>query len=297
MDSIVDLPAISPQAIEAVVEVITGGPGHDPHPTVGIYRSASRLERFFQRCGLAFAVGGSSRVPAVREFLADIDRTATGPQVLRRVIETAVDPRDFIGNEPRLQATVDYLNAHLRLDGLELIAQGHRWRLARLGGFSRLTETLVEQSLVLDLDTVHRDTERALQQASGDPEDAVTAACSMLESVCRSILVELGEPLPSKKDLNHLVGAVQGCLNLSPTRSDLPKETEDDIRRILGGLATVANGIGALRTHAGDAHGRERGFRRVDRRIACLAIHAASTIALFLIETWQRREKAQAHGP
>jgi Abortive infection C-terminus len=58
---------------------------------------------------------------------------------------------------------------------------------------------------------------------------------------------------------------------------------------ILSGLATVVEGIGALRTHGGDAHGRERGYKRLDRRIASLAIHAASTIALFLIETWQRK--------
>jgi hypothetical protein len=45
----------------------------------------------------------------------------------------------------------------------------------------------------------------------------------------------------------------------------------------------------ALRTHGGDAHGRERGFARIDYRIASLAIHAASTVALFVIETWQRK--------
>lgn len=63
----------------------------------------------------------------------------------------------------------------------------------------------------------------------------------------------------------------------------------DDVRKILSGLGTVVEGIGALRTHGGDAHGRERGYTRLDRRIASLAIHAASTVALFLIETWQRK--------
>jgi hypothetical protein len=35
-------------------------------------------------------------------------------------------------------------------------------------------------------------------------------------------------------------------------------------RTILGDLNSVVNGIGALRTHGGDAHGRERGYRRID---------------------------------
>ena len=55
----------------------------------------------------------------------------------------------------------------------------------------------------------------------------------------------------------------------------------------------LIGGVGALRTHGGDAHGREKGYARVDARIARLAIHAASTAALFLIETWRRKFPAR----
>ena len=119
------------------------------------------------------------------------------------------------------------------------------------------------------------------------PEDAVTAACATLEAVCRSILVELELDLPAKKDVSALVRAVQEPLGLSPGRTDLPDLIAGDIRKVLSGLTTATEGTGALRTHGGDAHGRERGHRRIDPRIARLAIHAASTVALFLIETWE----------
>ncbi|MFZ0150370.1 MAG: abortive infection family protein [Xanthobacteraceae bacterium] len=142
---------------------------------------------------------------------------------------------------------------------------------------------------VLNFDTVSRDLERALASAQHDPEDAVTAACSTVESVCRSILIEVGESLPDKKDIKALFGAVRKPLGLGADRPDLDPLIVDDVRKILSGLATAVEGIGALRTHGGDAHGRERGYTRLDRRIASLAIHAASTIALFLIETWQRK--------
>ena len=142
---------------------------------------------------------------------------------------------------------------------------------------------------ILNFDTVSRDLERALASAQHDPEDAVTAACSTVESVCRSILIEVGESLPDKKDIKALFGAVRKPLGLGPDRPDLDPVIADDVRKILSGLATVVEGIGALRTHGGDAHGRERGYARLDRRIASLATHAASTIALFLIETWQRK--------
>jgi hypothetical protein len=142
---------------------------------------------------------------------------------------------------------------------------------------------------ILNFDTVSRDLERALASAQHDPEDAITAACSTVESVCRSILIEVGESLPDKKDIKALFGAVRKPLGLGADRPDLDPLIVDDVRKILNGLATVVEGIGALRTHGGDAHGRERGYTRLDRRIASLAIHAASTIALFLIETWQRK--------
>ena len=82
---------------------------------------------------------------------------------------------------------------------------------------------------------------------------------------------------------------MQGPLNLCPGRTDLPAEIEQDVRQVLGLPTTVAKGIGALRTHAGDAHGREKGFKRIYARIARLAITAVSSIALFLIETWEQQ--------
>lgn len=136
--------------------------------------------------------------------------------------------------------------------------------------------------------------DRALASIAEDPEDAVTAACSVLESVCRSILIELGLELPDKKDIQGLYKAVREPLGLAPDRSDVAQEVATDVRAILGGLNATVQGIGALRTHAGDAHGRERGFRRIDSRIARLAIHSASAAAVFLIETWELKHPTRA---
>jgi len=149
--------------------------------------------------------------------------------------------------------------------------------------------SLSDAALVLNFDTVSRDLNRALASANSDPEDAVTAACSTVESVCRSILIELGLGLPEKKDIKGLFAAVRKPLGLATDRTDLDPLIADDVRKVLNGLATVVEGVGSLRTHGGDAHGRERGYVRIDRRIASLAIHSASTVALFLIETWQRK--------
>jgi len=72
------------------------------------------------------------------------------------------------------------------------------------------------------------------------------------------------------------------------TRRGTPTVGDTVIRKVLSGLSAATEGIGALRTRGGDAHGQEGGHRRIDHRIARLANHAASTVALFLIETWER---------
>lgn len=156
-----------------------------------------------------------------------------------------------------------------------------------------MVDQLAKKAEVVDFDTVSRDLDRALASAESDPEDAVTAACSTVESVCRSVLVELDLDLPAKKDVQGLYKAVREPLGLSPERADLPAQIADDVRKILGGLSTAVEGLGALRTHGGDAHGRERGFGRIDARIARLAIHTASTLALFIIETWEKKFPAR----
>jgi len=279
---------LSPQSIDAIAEIISGGGGNDPEPPIGIYRSGPKIEKFMRGCNVAFKVDGS-RVPSLVSCLININNGVEVEQVLPRILEAAADPRDFIHDPERHTAVLDYLNRALRFDGFEVRQQGGRMRLVEAGKGVPVVAELAGLSDIIDFDTVNRDLERALASSQTDPEDAVTAACSTVESVCRSILIELDQPLPAKKDVQGLYNAVKRPLGLSPDRSDLDPLIANDVRQVLSGLATVIGGVGALRTHGGDAHGREKGYARVDARIARLAIHAASTAALFLIETWQRK--------
>ena len=55
---------------------------------------------------------------------------------------------------------------------------------------------------------------------------------------------------------------------------------------ILGGLSSIVDGVGALRTHAGSAHGRGKKGYEIQPRHARLAVYAAHTLVLFALETW-----------
>ena len=139
------------------------------------------------------------------------------------------------------------------------------------------------------LDTVTTEFERALENIDKDPEASITAASSLLESICRSIVVGRGSGLPKNMDIQSLYKPVRDILSLNPSTIGDIGEVENDVRQILSALFTTVSGVGALRTHTGTAHGREKGFRRVDPRIARLAVNTAATISLFLIETWERK--------
>lgn len=282
--------ALSTFTIEALVRVISGGSGmNNPEPPIGLYRSASDINSFLMACGIDPVQGEGSRLPALRGCLNWAARQEKGDELIGRVIEKVADPRNYAQEPEKAQAVLDNLNLHLAPDGFEVALLGGRAVLRKRGSGAAVVGAITDKTAKLDFGTVSQDLDRAIRNAEDDPEDAVTAACATLEAVCRSILVELGLPLPLKKDVSALVRAVQGPLDLSPGRKDLPDLIADDIRKVLSGLTTATEGIGALRTHGGDAHGRERGHRRIDPRIARLAIHAASTVALFLIETWERK--------
>lgn len=278
----------SPQTITALTEVVTGGSAGDSSPSIGHYRSGPKLERFFGELNVELEIGSNSRVPTVLAVLGYENKQPDAKATIIRVIEACADPRDYLDDESKLTAVVEYMNKRLHFDGYKLRKIGKVFKVVALATNTVAAAALKEKAKALNLESVNDDFERALTEADSDPADAITAACSTIESVCKCILDEMDKPYPSNKDIKGLVREVAKHLNLSPGRDDLPKEWEQDIRTILSGLFNVIGGIGSLRTHAGDAHGKGKNPVRADARIARLAIHAASTVSVFYIDTWQR---------
>ncbi|MFP3547641.1 abortive infection family protein, partial [Rhizobium sp. SIMBA_035] len=84
-----------------------------------------------------------------------------------------------------------------------------------------------------------------------DPEGAITAARTLLETVCKHVLDEVRTPYTDKEDLPKLYGMVAQKLNLAPSQ-----HTEEPIKAILGGAMNLVNGLGTLRNRLSDSHGR-----------------------------------------
>ena len=82
---------LSPQTIEALAFVISGGSANDSTPLIGLYRSGPKLERFMRSCNVDFRIGNSSRLPALTECLIQVARGEDAQALLPRIIEAAAD--------------------------------------------------------------------------------------------------------------------------------------------------------------------------------------------------------------
>jgi hypothetical protein len=196
---------LSEQSVDALAEIISGGSAGGYEAPIGLYRQGWRLEAWFKNFGLLFDVKGESRLPATKTAIrgAIFIDSGNGEQ-LKRIIESAADPRDFIKEPERHTAVVEYLNKHLFYDGLKLEWAGRTMRLVEIAETAPVTKELSAMTAGIDFDTARRDLDRALRAAASDPELAVTSACAVVESVCRSILVELCIDFPAKQDISSL---------------------------------------------------------------------------------------------
>ena len=99
-----------------------------------------------------------------------------------------------------------------------------------------------DQLKTFDSAGVHEIWVKALSRRKDDPEGAITIARTLLETVCKRVLDELGIKYTNKEDLPKLYSMVAKSLNLAPEQ-----HSEEAIRAILGGVMTVVNGLGTLR--------------------------------------------------
>ncbi|WP_191602515.1 abortive infection family protein [Marinomonas algicola] len=126
---------------------------------------------------------------------------------------------------------------------------------------------------------------RALANVNSEPREAVSAACNILESLFKIYISEESLNMPQKQDLQNLWKVVRHHLGFDPKLLQ-----DDDLKKILTGVLSVVDGIGAFRTHASSAHGEGAKIYNIKPRHARLAIHSSHTIALFVLETWDERK-------
>jgi hypothetical protein len=110
------------------------------------------------------------------------------------------------------------------------------------------------------------------------PAGAITAARALVESTCKTILVECGKTPDCSGDLARLYKQTREALGLDPRQG-----ATQDVHRLSGGLTQIVDGLAGLSNKAGDRHGLPSGSKIADISYASLAVHAAGTASLFLV--------------
>lgn len=101
-----------------------------------------------------------------------------------------------------------------------------------------------------------------------------------METTCKTILLERGETPDASGHLIRLYKQTGRALQIQASSG-----SSQAVHQILNGLSQAIDGLAGLSNRGGDRHGLSAGVRITDRSVAALAVHAAGSLALFLVQT------------
>lgn len=222
-----------------------------------------------------------SKPAKAQEWLRRINKESEDPlRVLGRLIEGYMETESTKGSifgwELPQSNFSEKMSDLLGRYGLRYLTGGH------ISDGASITSTSLKEAIKKrNLPAVEMEFSRALENIHTDPREAVSAACNIMESTFKVYIADEKLIVPAKQDLQSLWKVVRESLGL-----DTKSVEDEDLKRILSGLYSLTDGIGALRTHASSAHGAGRKIYKLKPRHARLAINAAHTLTMFILESW-----------
>jgi AbiJ-like protein/abortive infection Abi-like protein len=140
-----------------------------------------------------------------------------------------------------------------------------------------------------DLNYVNQQIHRMEAAVNSDPESAIGTSKELIETCCKTILEERNIDFPKNSDISQLVKLTCKELKLTPDDIKDTAKAADIIKRLLNNLASISKGIAELRNKYGTGHGKSAKTKGLSPRHAKLAVGAASTLAVFLMETHKEK--------
>jgi hypothetical protein len=190
------------------------------------------------------------------------------------------------------EAIAARLNPILRRDGYALVKHGivsgyPTYKVVDVAatGIQPADELISKVLISFDESGVHTAWQKALERRTKDPEGAITAAKTLLETVCKHILDEGGTDYGPNDDLPKLYSAASEQLNLAPSQ-----HSESVFKQILGNCHSIVSNLAGLRNKLGDSHGQGKKYVKPQPRHAELAVNLAGSTAMFLVATWDSRK-------
>lgn len=137
-----------------------------------------------------------------------------------------------------------------------------------------------------DASAIREQLDRVQRAIADDPALAVGSAKELIESTAKVVLTERGLPVNEKADLPELVRQAQQALGLHPSSAAPGPDGTEAVKRILGGVSTIAMGLAELRNRGyGTGHGVAGPRVGLRARHAHLAVNAAFTWCQLMLDT------------
>lgn len=115
------------------------------------------------------------------------------------------------------------------------------------------------------------------------PDLAFDLSKVLVESICKTVLTDIGQPADPNWDAPKLLKETTNHLSLLPRNHPNPAKARDSVEKTMRGLLHSIQGLCELRNNYGMAsHGRDGFAARLDLRQATLAAQAADTIVAFI---------------
>jgi hypothetical protein len=118
------------------------------------------------------------------------------------------------------------------------------------------------------------------------PDFAFDLSKTLIETVCKTVLADLGQPADPNWDCPKLLKETTSRLTMLPRNHPDPAKVRDSVEKTIRGLLQTVQGLCELRNSHGIAsHGRDAFAARLETRQATLAAQAADTVASFVYRT------------
>ena len=153
-----------------------------------------------------------------------------------------------------------------------------------LSGSTPITKTLEDYLSSGDFSSIEKEFERAVDNINSDPHASITAACSIIESTLKFYIEKCALTMPHKLNVIPLWSEVQSHISLNQNSI-----LANDQHKVLKGITAIIDGVGAFRSHIGSAHGREITPPSIVVAEARLAVNAAHTIVVFVMEMYHAK--------
>lgn len=217
---------------------------------------------------------------------------------------------DFLGQmvHPLVRPDVDEaeelvskINTSLAKDGIMLAASGSifgrpEYSAQPLSGAAAPVKHAKGAANVLNAGWMAKEILRIEASIDPHPEAAIGSAKDLVESCCKTIMDNVGKQVPTGTKLPTLVKMTLSELKLTPTSIPNSAKAAEEIKKVLGSLASITNGVAALRNLYGTGHGRAGSYKGLEARHAKLVVISAIAFVTFVTETYQARG-TKSSGP